>query len=223
MTKRVSEHAGERTCYKAVYWNADKATLVMFAWLVVWIALVIKALDRVVSTSVAKSCRWAAFVAVATAQPSLWYSFVTLIEYHNDFTFNFYSSQLFFTLTETFLFVTMVVLLDKKTLISAPVWYAAAGTSAYHIFQLLMDEGSSALRGIGVGSTAHMLLADITSSVVLWSIGRSCNNKPEVSKAVIRVALVLLAEWLTFNLVFGDASSGWSQQIRMGRGLAWLV
>ena len=210
--------AGERTCYKAVYWNIDKATMIILAWFVTWVALVLKAMERFVQKVAARACRWPAFAAIFTAQPSLWYSFIVMIHYHNDFWFNFYSSQLFFTATEAFVFVAMMILLDKKKLIPAPLWYAAAGTSGYHIFQLLLDEGGNIVRGIRLGRAVHMLLGDVTSSAVLWMLGRNCHNEPKLAKVALRVALVVLAEWLTFNLVFGDAaSSGFSQRIHMGR------
>jgi hypothetical protein len=211
-------HAGERTCYKAVYWNADKATMVIVAWFVAWVALVLKSVDHFISMVLSQSCRWPAFAAIATAQPSLWYSFVLMIHYHNDYWFNFYSPQLFFTITETFVFITMVILLDRKKVIPAPLWYCAAGTSAYHIFQLLLDEGGNIVRGVRLGRAVHMLLGDATSSAVLWMLGRSCHNETKLGKVALRVALVVLVEWLTFNLVFGDAvSSGFLQRIHIRR------
>jgi hypothetical protein len=213
-----SSHAGERTCYKAVYWNIDKATLVILAWFVAWVALVLKALERFVNKAVANTLRWPAFAAILAAMPSLWYGFIVMIHYHNDFWFNFYTSQLYFTLTEAFVFVTMTVLLDRAALVPAPMWYVAAGTSAYHMLQLLLDEGSNIIQGVRLGRTAHMLLGDAASSVVLWLLGRSCHNDPKSSRTAIRVASVVLAEWLVFNLVFGDAaSSGFSQRIHLNR------
>ena len=200
--------AGQHTCYKAVFWNIEPATLHVVAWLVLWAYAVIRAMERAIALLSAGFLRWFALSAIIAVQPSLWYGFSVMLHYTNDFWYNFYTSQLFFTLTEAAVFATLALLLDRRRGVPPAVWYAACGTAVYHIVQLLLDEGSNMLAGQRVGRGVHMLLGDSTNAVVLWRLRAQClGDEPPARRAAAVVAAVVAAEWALFNFVFGDAAS----------------
>lgn len=203
--------AGASTCYKAVYWNTEPAALAVFAWLLAWIALVLKAYDRMFSCLLCRNLRVSAALAVVTGQVTLWYGFQMMVHYTNDFWFNFYRSQLFFTLSEALVFSTMIVLLHKSAGLPKVLWYAAAGTSAYHILQLVLDEGQNLLGqggGSRLGRDTHMLVADTVYLAALQYIGLELYGPRRALHVLPRIGAVVLAEWLVFQTCFSDAASG---------------
>ena len=188
----------------------------MILWFLAWAALILKAYERFALQLFRGGIRWSAAVAVFAAQPSLWYSFIAMIQYTNDFWFNYYSSQLFFTATEAFVFGVMVFGLDGATEPSRPVWLAATGTAAYHIVQLLLDELVNTLSGHRLGRMVHMLAGDTASLAALVAMGAHVYKGTRIKHVAIWVGVVAFAEWLLFNGVFGDAaSSGLSSHIQM--------
>ena len=75
--------AGEKTCYKAIYWNTDKAVLTIIAWVVAWVVIILKAYERMFQCLFARSLRWSAVAAVLAGQVTLWYGFVVTVHYVN--------------------------------------------------------------------------------------------------------------------------------------------
>ena len=203
--------AGSSTCYKAVYWNTEPTTLAVFAWLLAWVAVVLKAYDRMLACLLGSTLRFSAAAAVITGQVSLWYGFHMMIQYTNDFWFNFYRSQLFFTLSEALVFCTMVVLLHRSAAVPQALWYTAAGTSSYHILQLVLDEGQNLLgQGGGgrLGRDTHMLVADVMYLVALRHTGQQLYGSRQLRHVLVRVGGIAAAEWLLFQACFSDAASG---------------
>lgn len=191
--------------------------------------MVFKTFERIVSKFSKGTVRWPAVLDVFTAQPSLYYSCIVMMHYQNDFWYMVYSSQLFFVLTEAFVFCTIVVLLDRRKLVPAAVWYAAAGSAAYHICQLELDEWETIIRGVKLGRSVHMLLGDVVNFAVLWSVGQSWHSKESHSERrtwnfLAGVAAVVSIEWLVFSSAFVDgASNGTLSQVGFVQNALALV
>ena len=64
--------AGQTTCYKAIYYNADAATMQVLAWFTMWALLLMKTYERLVACLLGSSLRWTAAAAVLIGQISLW-------------------------------------------------------------------------------------------------------------------------------------------------------
>ena len=128
-----------------------------------------------------------------------------------DYWFNFFYSQIFFTVSEAFVFCCAIALVDKTTQVPQPVWYAAAGTSAYHILQLVLDEGHNMLGRGGwhrLGRDTHMVLGDSIHLVALVMAGRQMFPGRKSRDVLLRIAIVAACEWVVFHTCFADAASG---------------
>lgn len=64
--------AGQATCYKAVYWNVDKATMQLICWLLLWAMLVLRAYERLVRCTFTRNLRVGPAVALLAGQITLW-------------------------------------------------------------------------------------------------------------------------------------------------------
>ncbi len=84
---------GQTSCYKAIYFNIEPATLKVVALLLLWFTLASRGLEALASAALGGSLSLPAAGAVLVNQFSMWYSLSAMMHYTNDYWFNFYSSQ----------------------------------------------------------------------------------------------------------------------------------
>jgi hypothetical protein len=133
--------------------------------------------------------------------PAIWYSCSVLIHYYNDSFYDFYYSQLYYTLSEVAIYITATYLLDSKIqLPNKKIAFAVMGTAIYHMLQLNMDEpfllfSPRPLRNI------LLFMPDLLTTINLWKI-----HSP-VGKDGWFIIQAVIFNFLAFQLLFADKAS----------------
>ena len=202
--------AGSRTCYKSIYFNLDRQSFLIFSWLLVWIMISARSVERMLRCALKRRLNWFAAFAVLINMQSVWYGCSVIIHYLNDYYFDFYRSQLYFTVTEMFTFSVCTWLLDSRVRSSSLLLYVCMGTACYHAVQLLMDEGVNLL-GMGTLSQllrdGYLLLTDLSIVRAVYGAGHLQIKRDPLRYRLIKISLVMLMNMLAFHFIFADDAS----------------
>lgn len=198
--------AGAQICYKSVFYSLERTTFLIAGWFVLWVILVSRALERVVYYVVfaRRQLRWTAAAAIILNLWSVWYSCSMPIQYLNDSNYDYFYSQLYYSLSELFIFTVAVILVDRTQDLNTYVVNYALGTSLYHMLQLMLDENiifNPAWRAMG--RNIAFLSFDFMYSVVFYHSGGGGNAR---RRWVFVVATVII-NFLLFQFVFADSAS----------------
>jgi hypothetical protein len=132
---------------------------------------------------------------------SIWYSISVMIIYLNDSFYDMFWSQLYFSITEVFVFICAVSMSHSHKALPQYLIDAALGTSLFHIVQLCTDEkllffGDQIF--ITMVRNVALISSDVLFSVAFWKIGRGQKKNAFV---------VTVLHLMFFQLAFADYAS----------------
>ncbi len=196
---------GDIICYKAVYYNIEPQTFKIACWFIFWALLTSRIIERTINVLLfQRTPRWSIAFGMTVSFWSVWYSCSVIIHYLNDSNYEYFGSQMFFSLTELFVFIIAGYLVDARTTLPPTLLHIALGTSLYHIFQLLLDEKflffgnpsfKAILRNIGLFS------GDAFFSYAFASV-RLINRRQWMF-----VVGVMFGNFIMFQFIFADSAS----------------
>ena len=196
--------AGTKLCYKTVYVNVEPRLLYIVGWFMFWALLTSRAIERIAQLVLfERRFRLIFVVGVVLNFWSVFYSCTVLIHYLNDVNFRFWASQMYFSLSELFVFGTAVYLMDDRVTLPPSVIYAAMGTAMYHVFQLLLDENL-----LVIGKPGRLVIRNLAlfSSDFLFSIAFRA-HLPNSRRKWLYIGSIMVANLLTFTFIFADDAS----------------
>ncbi|KAI3657645.1 hypothetical protein MP638_001364 [Amoeboaphelidium occidentale] len=202
--------AGERSCYKAVYYNLERTTFIIASIFIFWAILVFKAVERIASALFVGKLRYSFTVAILFNMWSLWYSSSILIHYFNDAFYEFFYSQLYFSLSDLVVFICGTYLLVQKTTLPIEILSVCLGINAFHIIELLLDEHFLIFNpnfGLVLRNLA-LFFADFLFIVSVWSL-KTFKHAFLYSKRKILYTILgsIVFNFTVFRLLFADHAS----------------
>ncbi len=207
----------ETSCCPCDHWPLTMLTprpalvLSLPGWFLLWFLMASRGLERLASAWLeGQLCPWAA-AAVLVNQASLWYSTSALIHYTNDYWFDFYWSQMYYTLSEGYLYVLAAVLLRRDAQPPLLMLVAALGVAVYHIAQLLLDEAlNMAVSMHALRRGTLLLVTDVSyiGALVMASVSRRALQQGSSRvRFAAQVAVAAVLNAAVFYLVFADRAS----------------
>jgi hypothetical protein len=137
----VAIKAGQRSCYKSVYFNLDSTAFAMIAMFFIWASLTSRAVEAMIVALLNDGkIRWPVVAGLITSMPSVWYVCSVMIHYMNDRYFPYYYSQLFFTLSELSCQIISIIHVPKNEPVFRYALVYLGGTALSHLIQICMDE-----------------------------------------------------------------------------------
>lgn len=162
--------AGQKNCYKSVYFNLDPTALYIFIWLLIWSTLTTRAFELIFFKYFTGNLRKSPAIAIILQIPSIWYACSVIIHYLNDRYFPMYYSQLFFTVSEIYSMCILMLHLTKDGKIYKNLLVVMASVSIFHIIELGIDEPFFVSKNLGASIRNLMFLAGDLSIVFAGKI-----------------------------------------------------
>jgi phage shock protein PspC (stress-responsive transcriptional regulator) len=162
--------AGDKNCYKSVYFNLDPTALYMFIWLLIWSTLTTRAFELMFFKQLTGNLRKSPALAIILQIPSIWYVCSVMIHYLNDRYFPMYYSQLFFTFSEIYSMVVLMLHLSKDEKVYKNLVIFMVSVSIFHVIELGMDEPFFVSKNLNASIRNLMFLAGDLSIVYAGKI-----------------------------------------------------
>jgi hypothetical protein len=193
---------GTRSCYKSIYFNLDSTTMYIFGWLLLWATITSRSVEGMVNAVIDGKLRKRVAVALILSIPSIWYVCSVPMHYLNDRYFPYYSSQLYFSLSELVCTVIAILHIRNDFLPQRSLLVLLGGSALAHIIQLVMDEPLLITSNPGTTFRNLMFFAgDVANLAAAWTLSGLWRRK------IIHFLCVCVAQLLFFRLIFADQAS----------------
>jgi hypothetical protein len=195
--------------------NSPSALPTPAAWFLFWFTLASRGLERLASCWLAGRLNTLAAAALLINQASIWYSTSVIIHYTNDYWFDFYWSQMYYTLTECYMYIVAMAMLSKDTKLPVGVVCAGLGMAVHHACQLLLDEGFGMVTSFYKFRRGTILLLTDSSYVVALVAAPAFQRwlqQVGQGPAALRVLAVAVGLAVVFYTLFADGASFWLPQ-----------
>jgi hypothetical protein len=133
-----------------------------------------------------------------------------IIHYTNDYWFDFYWSQMYYTLSEGYLYIVTAVLLHREAQVPLVAVIMALGVAGYHISQLLLDEALNMMMSLhALRRGTFLLLTDASYIIALVAapVFQRALQQMGVRRLALQVFAAAIANAVVFYLVFADSAS----------------
>ena len=193
---------GSRSCYKSIYFNLDSTTMYIFGWLLIWATITSRSVEGMVNAYLDGKLRKRVALALILSIPAIWYVCSVPMHYLNDRYFPYYSSQLYFSISE-FVCTTIAVVHIRSDF--KPHQYLLlflGGSALAHMIQLVMDEPFLVTSNTGTTIRNFMFFSgDLANFASSWTLSGIWRRK------IMHFLGVCFAQLLFFRLFFADEAS----------------